>query len=100
MRLDSDVLGFHPGRFRVRDGMETGRVCVNADVSTDSCEAESAKPLKWALAYPESAGSGSKMAGFDVAVTRKNKTGEVGTVDDAAERVGTEVSESSGQENE
>ena len=30
-----------PGRprFRVRDGMETGRVCVNAAVTTDSCEA-------------------------------------------------------------
>ena len=58
---------------------------------TDSCEAESAKPLKWALAYPESAGSGTKMPGCDVAVTRKNQAGCAVTFDDAAERVGTEV---------
>ena len=80
--------------------METGRVCVNEAVTTDSCEAESAKPPKWALAYPESAGSGTEMTGCDMAVTRKNQSDEVGTVDDAAERVRTEVSESSGQENE
>ena len=91
-----------PGRprFRVRDGMETGRVCVNAPVSTDSYEAESAKSPKWALAYPESAGSGTEMAGCDVAVTRENETAEMGTVDKPAERGGTDVSESSGQENE
>ena len=40
------------------------------------------------------------MAGRDVAVTLENQTSEVGTVGDAAERVGTEVSESSDQENE
>ena len=40
------------------------------------------------------------MAGCDVAVTRKNQTAGVGTADDAAQRVGTEVSERSGKENE
>ena len=87
-------------RFRVRDGMETGRVCVNAAVTTDSCEAESSKPPKWALAFSESAGSGTEMAGCEVAVKRENQTGELGTVDDAAGRVGTEIAESSGQEND
>ena len=91
-----------PGRprFWVRDEMETGRVCVNAAVTTDSCEADSAKTPKWALAYPESARSGTKMAGCDVTVTRENQTGEAETVDGAAERACTEDSESSGQENE
>ena len=53
-----------PGRprLRVRHGMETGRICANAAVTTDSCEAESAKPPKWALAYPESTCSGAEMA--------------------------------------
>ena len=49
---------------------------------------------------PESAGSGTEMAGCDVKFTSKNQTGETGTVDDAAERVGTEVSSSSSQEKE
>ena len=68
-----------PGRprYRVRAGMQTGRVCVNAAVTTESCEAESAKPPKWALAHTESAGSGTEKAVCDVAVTRENQTGEV-----------------------
>ena len=65
--------------------METGRVCVNAAVPTDSCEAESAKSLKCALAYPESAGFGTEMAGCDVASARENQAGEAVTVDNAAE---------------
>ena len=83
-----------PGRprFHVRHRMDSGRVRVNAAATTDSCDT--------VLAYRESAGSGTEMARCEVAVTRETQTGEVGKVHDAAERVGTEVSESSGQENE
>ena len=75
-----------PGRprFWVRHGMDSGRECVNAAANTDSCDT--------VLVYHEGAGSGTEMTEIGI--------GESAMADDAAERVGTEVSESSGQKNE
>ena len=75
-----------PGRprFRVRNGMDSGRVCANAAATTDSCDT--------VLVYHEGAGSGTEMTQIRI--------GESAMADDVTERVDIEVSESSGQENE
>ena len=64
-----------PGRprFRVRRGMDSGRVCAKAAATTDSCDT--------VLVYHEGAGPGTEQT-------------------EVIERVEIEVSESSGQENE
>ena len=75
-----------PGRprFRVRHGMDSGRECVNAAATTESCDT--------VLFYHEGAGSGTEMTEIG--------TGESAMVDDVTERVDIEVSESRGQENQ
>ena len=75
-----------PGRprFRVRNGMDSGRECVNAAATTDSCDK--------VLVYHEGAGSGTE--------TSEIGSGESAMVYDVTKRVDIEVSESSGQENE
>ena len=70
-------------RFRVRHGMDSGRVCINAAATTDSCVT--------VLVYHEGAGSGTEMTEIRI--------GKSAMVDDVTERVDIEVSESSGQEN-
>ena len=71
-------------RFRVRNGMDSGRRCVNAAATTDSCDT--------GLVYHEGAGSGTEMTEIRI--------GESAMADDVSERVEIEVSESSDQENE
>ena len=71
-------------RFRVRHGMDSGRVCANAAATTDSCDT--------VLVYHEGAGPGTELTEIRI--------GESAMVDDVTERVDIEVSESSGQENE
>ena len=44
--------------------MDSGRICVNAAVTTESCET--------VLSYHKGASFGTEMAGCDVAVTREN----------------------------
>ena len=64
--------------------MDSGRVCVNAAATTDSCDT--------VLVYHEGAGSGTELTGIGI--------GESAMVDDVTERGDIEVSESSGQENQ
>ena len=75
-----------PGRprFRVRHVMDSGRECVNAAATTDSCDT--------VLVYHEGAGSGTEMTEIGI--------GESAMVDDVAERVDIEIFESRNQENE
>ena len=75
-----------PGRprFRVRRGMDSGRVCAKAAATTDSCDTV---PV-----YHEGAGPGTEMTEIRI--------GESAMVDEATERTDIEVSETSGQENE
>ena len=71
--------------------METSRLCVDA---------ESAKPPVRVLAYRESESSGTELAMCDVTVPCKKQGGEVGLVDDVAERIDIEASGVRCQENE
>ena len=63
--------------------MDSGRVCVIAAATTDSCDT--------VLVYHEGPGPGTEMTEI--------RSGESAMVDDVTERVDIEVSESSGQEN-